>query len=139
MQKTLGYSPSLRMLARALFAYLLASFVLLVLASFLLSRSGAGSNILGYVSSAISFLAAFLSTRVLLRSQKALSLYTAALFGVLLVILLLTLGFLAGERSLDPSGVLSVISFTFAGVLLGALLPLRSLPRRSRRRRTFPR
>ncbi len=103
MQKTLGYSPGMRMLARALFAYLLASFVLLVLASFLLSRSGAGSDILGYVSSAISFLAAFLSTRVLLRSQKALSLYTAALFGVLLVILLLTLGFLAGERSLDPS------------------------------------
>lgn len=137
MQKTLGYSPSLRMLARALFAYLLSAFVLLVLASFLLSRTNAGSDVLGYVCSGISFLSAFLSGRVLAHSQKDLSFYAAFLFAVLLIILLLTFGFLAGERSLDPSGVLSVVSFTFAGVLLAALLPLCSLPRKSRRLRVF--
>ena len=134
MQKTVGTSPGLRVLVRALCVYVLSAFLLLVLASFLLWRSDVGSHVLGYVSSGISFLSSFLSTRLLLRSQKSQSLVTAMLFGVLLVILLLTLGFLAGERSLDPSGVLSVVSFTFAGVLLGGLLPLPLFSHRSSHR-----
>jgi len=137
MQKTVGPSPGLRMLVRALCVYVLSAFLLLVLASFLLARSNVGSHVLGYVSSAISFLSSFLSTRLLLRSQKSQSLFTAMFFGVLLVILLLTLGFLAGERSLDPSGVLSVVSFTFAGVLLGGLLPPRVSSRKSPHMRRF--
>ena len=134
MQKTVGTSPGLHMLVRALCVYVLSAFLLLVLASFLLWRSDVGSHVLGYVSSGISFLASFLSTRLLLHAQKSRSLVTAMLFGVLLVILLLTLGFLAGERSLDPSGVLSVVSFTFAGVLLGGLLPRALFPHKSAHR-----
>lgn len=134
MQKSVGSSPGLRMLVRAICAYALSAFLFLLLASFLLSRSDVGSHVLGYVSSVISFLSAFISTRQLMRSQKSHSLFAALLFGVLLVILLMTLGFLAGERALDPSGVLSVVSFTFTGVLLGGLLPLH-LPRRSSHRR----
>ena len=134
MQKTVGTSPGLRMLVRALCVYVLSAFLLLVLASFLLWRSDVGSHVLGYVSSGISFLASFLSTRLLLRSQKSQSLFSCMLFGVLLVILLLTVGFLAGEHSLDPSGVLSVVSFTFAGVLLGGLLPLPLFSHQSSRR-----
>ena len=62
MQKTVGPSPGLRMLVRALCVYVLSAFLFLVLASFLLARSNVGSHVLGYVSSAISFLSSFLST-----------------------------------------------------------------------------
>lgn len=132
MQKTVGTSPGLRVLVRALCVYVLSAFLLLVLTSFLLWRSHVGSASLGYVSSAISFLAAFLSSRFLLHSLKESSLVPALLFGLFLVIVLLTLGFLAGERSLDPSGVLSVVSFTFAGVLVGSLLRFSASGKRKR-------
>ncbi len=140
MQKSVGTSLGLRMLVRALCSYVLSAFLLLVFASFLLSRSDVGSHVLGYVSSVISFLTSFLSTRLLLRSQKSQSLFSSMLFGFILVILLLTLGYLAGDRSFNPSGVLSVVSFTFAGVLLGGLLPFRLSPRKSSHRlRNFSR
>ncbi len=132
MQKIVESPLGLRLLARALLVYALTAFLLLVLASFFLARSNVGSHVLGYVSSGISFLSAFLSSRLLLRAQKTGSLAPAMLFAVLLVILLLTIGFLAGDRKMDPSGVLSVVSFTFAGVSLAGVLPLRISPRRRR-------
>ncbi len=130
----------LRSLARALCVWFLSAFLLLSLASFFLSRSNVGSHVLGYLSSAISFLAAFLSSRYLSSFQKETALLSAFLFGLMLVILLLTLGFWIGERSPDPSGVLSVVSFSFAGVLLGNLMPHLSVKRKSKRRPfVFPR
>lgn len=134
MEKAVGKSPGLRMLVRALCIYVLAAFLLLVLASFTLWRSNVGSESLGYVSSAVSFLAAFLSARFLMHSQNQTSLAAALLFGLFLVIVLLTFGFLTGKRSLDPSGVLSVVSFTYAGVLAGSLLCFSAPGKRKRSR-----
>lgn len=135
MQNAVGKALSLRILFRVLLIYVFSAFLLLSLTSFFLARSDAGSNVLGYVSSAVSFLASFLSTQFLLRYQKSRSILSAMLFGLLLVIILLTIGFLAGEHSLDASGVLSVASFTLTGTMLGGILPLKLLPRRQRSKR----
>lgn len=140
LQKNIGKGMSLRFLIRALCVWFLSAFLLLSLSSFFLMKSDIGSHVLGYVSSGISFLAAFLSSRFLSRVQKETALLSSLLFGLILVIILLTLGFLVGERSPDPSGVLSVVSFSFAGVLLGNLLPhLPIKTRRNRRSFVFPR
>lgn len=135
MRINIGKAPGLRSLFLSLSVWILSAFLLLVLSSFLLARSEAGSHVLGYVSSSISFLSALLASVSFAVSGGKKSLVSALLFGLLLVIFLLTLGFLAGERSLDPSGVLSVVSFTFAGVLLGCLLPRRLPSRKSNRKR----
>ena len=115
---------SLRPLLRAMGAWALAALVLLPLAALLLSRLPIGSAALGYWSSALSFLAAFFAGLTAGDRRREGSVPACLLAGLLLSIALLTLGILTGG-GLDPSGILSVVSFTFAGVLLGGVVASR--------------
>ena len=127
-----GGSP--RLLLRALGAWAAASLVLLPLAALLLSRLRIGSAAIGYWSSGLSFLAAFYAGLTAGDKRKDGSLSTCVATGFLLIILLLTVGYLV-KGSLDPSGILSVVSFTFAGVLFGGLTA--GGKRKGRRRNAF--
>ena len=121
------FTGSLRQMLRALLVWSFTALILLILSALILSRTGTGSAALGYLSSALSFLAAF-SAGFFSSDRKGTSfLFPALLTGVFLVLILLTAGSFL-QRSLNPSGVLSVVSFTLVGVLLG------SLSARSRRR-----
>ncbi len=112
---------SLRLLARSLLAWAGTALVLLLLTALILSRTGTGSAVLGYLNSALSFLSA-LAAGIAAGGQKGSGgLGQALVTAVTLIILLLGMGFLLAD-SLNPSGVLSVVSFTLTGVLLGALL-----------------
>ena len=112
---------SLRLLLQAVGAWSAAALVLLPLSALLLSRLPIGSAALGYWSSSLSFLAAWFAGRKAGNKRENGSLLFCLPVCFVLITLLLTIGFLAGG-SLDPSGVLSVVSFTFAGVLLGGLM-----------------
>ena len=131
MPKSFGKAPGLRMLFRAFLIWSLIALLLLVLSSLVLAQMHVGSSVLGYVSSAISFLASF-AAGISLGRGEGNRLYPALLLALLLVILLLTLGFLAGDRSLNPSGILSVVTFTASGVLVGSLFRLQPRRRKSR-------
>ncbi len=111
---------SLRLLLHAIGIWFLAALVLLTVSAFLLSRIPVGSAVLGYWSSALSFLSAFFAGLKAGDRRQDGSIAACLSAGLLLSILLLTTGFLFGG-GLDPSGILSVVSFTFAGVLLGGL------------------
>jgi hypothetical protein len=114
------FSCSLRQLLRALLAWSLTALILLLLSALILSRTGTGSSSLGYLSSALSFLAA-LAAGLSAGGRKGNGFFLPALLTAgFLVLILLTAGSLLG--SLNPSGVLSVVSFSFAGVFFGALL-----------------
>lgn len=115
-------TPDLRLLLRAILAWLVAAFVLLLLSAFVLSRIGVGSAVLGYVSSGISFLAAAAAGITLGRDKRNGLLARSLLAALILVVILLTAGFLVGDREISSSAVLSVISFSFAGTLVGASL-----------------
>lgn len=54
-----------------------------------------------------------------------------------LLILLLTLGFLIGDKQLEPSGVLSVVTFTISGVLFGSVVMGKIRPGRKKQRKTI--
>ena len=81
---------------------------------------GISSAALAYVSSALSFLCTMLAAAVGSGGEKRL--VSGLLCGAGLSLVLLTAGFLIAGKDMDPSGILSVLSFTVAGCLTGAIL-----------------
>ena len=77
---------------------------------------------MGYLSSGISFLCAAAAGSAAAKKSRTKSLLTALLTSTALVISLLTVGFLIKGREMDPSSILSVVSFTYAGVIFGMLV-----------------
>ena len=106
----------------AMTAWVLAALGALALASFILWSTELGGGCIGYISSALSFLAALFAGAAAGRVRKAGALYTAALAAAAIVTVLLTVGFMIKGASIEASAVISVVSFTFAGCLSGALL-----------------
>ena len=111
---------SLRSLLRAGLVWLAAAVILCFLAACVIRERGVSSAALGYVSSAISFLCALCAGAAGSGGERRLA--SGLLCAVLLSLALLTAGFLIGGKGMEPSGVLSVLSFTFAGSVTGALL-----------------
>ena len=112
---------SLRQLLRALLVWILSALLLTLLSALILSKTGTGSAVLGYLSSALSFLAALAAGFSSGGKKGSAFLFPALLTAGFLILILLTAGCIAGE-ALNPSAVLSVVSFTLTGVLLGSLI-----------------
>ena len=132
MGKNMMIPGGLRRLLRALMTWAVSALLLLLAVSLILSRGKAGSALLGYCSSAISFLSAAAAAYFASDRKQDRPLLRGLLLALFLVIVLLTLGFLVREKEMNPSGILSVCCFTFAGTLLGGVLS----PRGKRRKRT---
>ncbi len=111
-----------RTILSALAAWAVSALVLVCIASLILSKVSLGEGAMGYVSSALSFLSAVCAGAALGRSRSAALIYPALLTAAVLVTALLTIGFMVEGADLQASGVLSVVSFSFAGCLAGAVL-----------------
>lgn len=111
----------LRFLPKALLGWLVSAVILLLIAAGIVSKSKISSASIGYVSSALSFLTALTAGIVAGRTRRGGALYAGLLTAAALVICLLTAGFLAKGQDMEPSGILSVVSFTFAGCLFGSV------------------
>ena len=109
-------------LLSAVVTWFLSAVLLLLLSSFVLHKLAVGERSLAYASSVISFLAAAFAGAAAARKRKGGSFYTALISAAVIVTALLTVGFIIEGSRLDPSGVLSVVSFTFAGCVVGAML-----------------
>ena len=120
--RSVAAAGSLRRLLRGLLAWAMTALFLLLLASATLAGTGTGSGILGYVSSAVSFLSALAAGLLGTDRKRGRLLLQGLAVALLLILVLLTAGFLASERQLNQSGVLSVVSFTVAGALLGSVI-----------------
>ena len=120
--RKIAEAGSLRLLLRGMLVWIITALALLLMLSFILARVGTGSEILGYLSSGISFFAALAAGIACGGGKTGNGLLQGMFMALVLILTLLTVGFLASQRQLDPSGVLSVVSFTAAGVLLGNLM-----------------
>lgn len=118
--RTLLEKGSLRSLLRAFLVWLAAALTGCLLSACAIRAHAVNSSVLGYVSSALSFLCALLAGAFGAAGERRLP--SGLLCGAGLSVLLLTLGFLIAGKNMDPSGILSVLSFTFAGCLSGACL-----------------
>jgi len=121
-QKIKGEYFDPRFLLSAAFAWLVSALILLLLSSILLNELGCTEKSLGYTSSAISFAAAMIAGMAAGRKRKAGAVYTALLTASAMVTALLTIGFMINGNEIEASAVMSVISFSFAGCLVGVVM-----------------
>lgn len=111
-----------RTILNAAAAWVASALLLLTAASLIVTRVNAGEAAIGYISSALSFFTAFSAGAVVGREGSGGVVYQAMLTAAVLVTVLLTVGFIVEGAELESSGVLSVVSFSFAGCLTGAIL-----------------
>ena len=114
--------PDGRFLLRACLMWIISASVLLLAASAAANMLGLGERGLGYLSSAASFLASAAAGFAAAPSYRKANLITALTAATTLVIILLTVGMLIKGEGMSPSGILSIVSFTYAGMVLGVSL-----------------
>jgi len=123
--------------ARAAAAWAMSAIVLLIIASAIINASNCGEYIMGYACSALSFLSAFSAGAAAVGKDRKGTLYAGALTGAVITTVLLTVGFIVKGSETEASAVLSVVSFTFAGSIAGAVIFGRGSA--SKRKRYAPR
>ena len=103
-------------------ACILTAAVLLPLFSLFLVHSSATERMMGYVSSALSFLTAAAAGARAARTQKTAPLLCGILCAAFLTLLLLLCGLLLDRKSISSDSVLSLASMSFAGALFGSVV-----------------
>lgn len=117
--------PDGRYLLRAGLAWGVSASVLLLVGTLAANSLGLGEQGLGIMSSAVSFSAAFAAGFIATRSCTASRLFISLTTATALIIFLLTVGFLIKGEEMNASAILSIVSFTYVGVLSGSILPPR--------------
>lgn len=118
--KTIMEKGSLRAFGRGMLAWAVAATVLSFFAAVIVRALEIRSAQFGYLSSFLSFAAALLAG--LGARQEGGNLLRALAGGIGLCLVLLTAGCLIGGKTQDASALLSVVSFSLAGWLLGSIL-----------------
>ena len=108
-------------LLQGLLAWIAATTVLLIIASLLIAKEKIPYPAVGYLCSLLSFLAAVFAGAHVERAGRG-GLLSATILAGFLVIVLLTFGYMVGGKEMAPSGIISVVSFTISGCLLGSVL-----------------
>ena len=107
-------------LKRVWLAWLITCVVLLAVFSFVLSRKEVPERALGWLSSVLSFLAACSAGRQVAR-MKLNPFVGGLLCALTLVGPLLLCGLLIDQKSLSSDSVLSLVSLSFSGALVGSV------------------
>lgn len=108
------------LLISAVFGWLFSAGILLSMFSLLICKTSMDSSYIGYISSLISFLSAVFAGLYSYRNIKGETFVSSLATALFIVIFLLTIGFIVQGKDMTPAGVISVASFTFAGMLLGS-------------------
>ncbi len=111
---------SLRAFGRGLLTWLAAAATLSLMTAVLVRACEIPSARFGYFSSALSFVSALLAGLAAAGAGREQAQTLPGALGLCLV--LLTLGCVVGRGMPEPSALLSVVSFSLAGWLLGGLL-----------------
>ncbi len=117
-----NHGGELKFILRGFIVWALSAIILLLVAAIIISKSSVSSGSIGYVSSAMSFTAAFLAGILSSKGSKSGLIVKGLILSAALTIVLLTLGYLIGGDGMKSSGILSVVSFTFSGCLLGSVM-----------------
>ncbi len=117
--KSLG---DIKLILRGIVVWAISAAILLLIASLVFSQSSISSSFMGYCSSGISFLAAMFAALFACRGQTKGVIYQGMICAAVITVLLLSIGFASEGEKIKSAGVLSVVSFTIAGSLLGTVM-----------------
>lgn len=101
--------------------WLICALLLTTIASLINNRAGLSLRDLGISSSAISFLSAFAAGCACIRVRKSKRLITGLICAGVLIVILLTCGYIISSGLPEQGAVISVTSFTLSGCLFGAV------------------
>ena len=123
----------IRTMIHAGLIWLASAGLMILLFSFLFVRTSASETTFAYFSSALTFLSACAAGSYLGSIPKGRLLLNTLLFIAVLIPALLLIGFFVDNDRIDGSAVLSMVSFTIAGSLFGAVFLTGHKKRSSRR------
>ena len=131
--KDQGRLPDSGFLLSAGLGWIIGAAVLLLVAALIASAAEIGERGLGYLSSAVSFFAALTAGLFAVQRRSCARMPILLITASSLVIALLTVGFIIRGEEMDASAILSVVSFTCAGVAAGIFIR----PGRNRKKHRF--
>ena len=115
---------------RALIAWCAAALPLLLIGALIADKAELNEQGAAYLSTGISLITAAAAGAAGARAWKGAKIICGLLCGGVITLILLMLGFIIAGDALPPAGVLSVVSFTFCGSLLGSVLSPRGRARK---------
>lgn len=121
MNKGLAF-PDVRSVLTGCSAWCVCALCLTLAAAGVMTLADIPASAVGYICSALSFASAFFAGVCAMRVRERGALTLGLAVGTAATIIALTLGFIISESGLDADGVLSVVTFTLSGALVGALL-----------------
>lgn len=113
--------PDARFLLTAVVTWLAASLLCVLLCALIVQLSDAAAGTVGYISSALSFITAAAAGARAAGVRGRGAVYTGLVSGVVIITLALTLGFIIAGQEIAADGVLSVVTFTLSGTLVGSV------------------
>ena len=111
----------IRFLPDAILVWFISAVVLLPIAALTAELTQCSEAGLAYISSAASFLTALAAGAKAIRTRKKGAVVTAIISALAIIILALTLGFVIAGDKLQADGILSLVTFTFSGALVGSV------------------
>ena len=112
--------PSLLFLFKAWAAWLFSAVFFLLVFGLLIEYSSCSSTHMAYLCSLLSFLASVSAGLIAVRSSRLSYFVTGVACALSTLALLLLVGLLFDRKSFDSGAVLSLVSFTLSGYLVGA-------------------
>ena len=113
--------PDARFLLTAVTTWFAASLLCVLLCALIVQLSNAAAGTVGYISSALSFATAAAAGARAARVRGRGAVYTGLTSGVVIITLALTFGFIIAGQEIAADGVLSVVTFTLSGALVGSV------------------
>ena len=121
MEKKGAEAIDIRYLLSSILFWFVCSLALLPAAALGAHIFECGETTMGYISSALSFLTALLAGAKAMQIRKKNAVATAVVTGVCIILLALTLGFIIAGDKLSAAGILSLVTFSICGSLVGAV------------------
>lgn len=111
----------IRFLPDAILMWFISAIILLPLAALAAELTRCSEAGLAYISSSTIFLTSLAAGAKAIRTRKKSAVITAIISALSIIIITLTLGFVIAGDKLEPDGILSLVTFTFSGALVGSV------------------
>lgn len=109
------------LIPRSAALWMLCSLVTVIIVSFILHRLCSCEAVFGYSISAVSFISSFVTAKIVLSHLTEGVFVKALTVSAVIIISALLAGFLIDSSGIDISGILSLSTFSFAGIFSGCV------------------